>query len=504
MAGFTVEVGEASEAAPDRRAGPCALVLFGATGDLARRKLIPALYHLASAGALPEDFAVVGVSRTVPDAEAWRARLLESTLAHSRTQGVDRPAWDRFATRLHTVAGDLSQPDSLAGLRALLDRLAPITQGNALFYLSTPSSAAEGALRSLSEAGLLPRAADGQPWRRVIVEKPFGRDLQSARALNRAALSLISERQLFRIDHYLGKETVQNLLVLRFGNSIFEPLWNHRYVDHVQITAAESIGIEGRGRFYEETGVLRDIVQNHLLQVLALTAMEAPISFEADEIRDMKSQALRALRPLGDDPWGDVVLGQLEGYRDAEGVAPDSRVPTFAAIRAHIDNWRWQGVPFYLRAGKGLGRRVTEIRIVFKAIPLCLFGNEDLCIRPDPNVLVIRIQPDEGVALRFCSKVPGQDTSVAPVTMDFKYSQGFQKAAPEAYERLLLDAMRGDATLFARRDEVEHAWRYLDPVIQAHEGQPSHQPEPYALGSGGPASADALPLADRRIWEPIT
>ena len=499
MNGMRFTTGDEVTAAPARTAGPCAVVIFGATGDLAGRKLIPALYNLHAAGSLPEGTAVVGVSRGVPERATWAGALRATTEKHSRT-GVADDAWDGFARRLHTLAGDLEDADTFARLAALLKTLEAGTEGNLLVYLSTPSSAFPGLLGRLTERGLVRRGGH-QPWSRIIVEKPFGHDLHSARDLNALATSVLDEAQIYRIDHYLGKETVQNLLVLRFGNSIFEPIWNSRYIDHVQITAAETIGIEGRGRFYEETGILRDIIQNHQLQVLALTTMEPPISMDADEIRDMKAQVLRAVRPIDHDALDDdVVLGQYRGYHDERGVAPDSRVPTYAALRLYIDNWRWQGVPFYLVAGKALRRRRTEIRVVWKSIPQCLFGREDVCLRIDPNELVIRVQPDEGVALRFASKVPGDDLSIAPVTMDFRYQGAFQKAAPEAYERLLLDAIRGDATLFARRDEVDAAWRFIDPLLRVFE-QDGRAPEPYLPGSSGPDRAEMLPRADGRVWE---
>ena len=485
------------------RPGPCNLVIFGATGDLAKRKLIPALYELARAGALPDRYAVIGVSRGVGAAAGFRAALRESTARFARSGPLDDRVWDGFAARVQTVAGAADDPETYARLR---DALAAAGKRHgsgesALYYLSVPSSVSPEILGQLSGAGLI-RPPGLDPWSRVIIEKPFGHDLASARAHNAQTAATLDEAQVLRIDHYLGKETVQNILVFRFGNAIFEPLWNSHYVDHVQITAAESIGIEGRGRFYEETGVVRDIVQNHLLQVLALCAMEPPISFQADEIRDMKAQVLRAIRPLGDDAFGQsAVFAQYDGYRDERGVAPESRTPTYAAMALAIDNWRWQGVPFYVRAGKALARRNTEVRVTFKPIPHCLFGAGDVCARLEPNVLTLRIQPDDGIGLRFASKVPGEDFSVAGVDMDFSYAEGFSKQAPEAYERLLLDAMRGDATLFARRDEVEQAWRVVDPLLRRWESDADLPLPTYVKGSQGPREADAMLARGGRRWE---
>jgi glucose-6-phosphate 1-dehydrogenase len=370
--------------------------------------------------------------------------------------------------------------------------------GNRLFYLAMPPATFPSILRGLREAELLPPPGRG-PWSRIVIEKPFGRDLSSARELNRLLAGVVDESQVFRSDHYLGKETVQNILVFRFGNSIFEPIWNRKHVDHVQITMAEEIGVERRGRFYDATGVLRDVVQSHLLQVLALCAMEAPATFKADDIRDEKFKLLRSIRPIGE---ADVVHGQYRGYRGEEGVGPASRTPTYLAMRLHVDNWRWQGVPFYARAGKGLQRRTTEVAIQFQRIPFCLFGDEEVCQRIEPNVLTLRIQPDEGIALRFAAKAPGEDVSVGTVTMDFSYARSFERPAGEAYERLLLDAMRGDATLFARRDGDEQAWALATPVLEAWEGGTA-EPAFYERGSAGPREADELLRRDGRRWRPL-
>ncbi len=490
--------------------GPCALVLFGATGDLAKRKLVPALYNLAVEEALPETFALVGFSRSATSGDVLRGLQREALEHFSRRQPVDEVVWDNLSPRISAVPGAVDDPAAYAALRAELERIDQENgvRCNRLFYCATPASVFPSILRQLAGVGLISKASqevarDGaRPWARVIVEKPFGRDLESARALNAQCLEVIDEEQIYRIDHYLGKETVQNILVFRFANTIFEPLWNRNHVDHVEITMAEEIDVEGRGSFYEETGVIRDIVQNHLLQMLALCAMEPPVSFEAEEIRDMKAQVLRSLRPLaGYDVEEKVVRGQYEGYRDEKGVAPGSCTPTYVALTAHIDNWRWQGVPFYLRAGKALARRVTEISFHFRQIPFCLFGEENVCKRIDANVLKLRIQPDEGISLRFASKVPGDGLDIGGVNMNFRYADAFDRPAPEAYERLLLDCMRGDATLFARRDEVELSWKYVQPILADWEcGRHASVPL-YARGSEGPKEATALVRATGHAWE---
>ena len=486
----------------------CVAVLFGVTGDLARRKLVPALYNLAASGALPEKFALVGFSRSANSAEELRERLRESLSKFSRTQPIDEEVWADFSSRIHAVAGNIDDPEAYRRLASALERVEAEwgTGGNRLFYLSTPASAFEPSLVNLRESGLVKHAygAPAGPWSRVIVEKPFGHDLASGVALNHLVHEVLDESQIYRIDHYLGKETVQNILVFRFGNTIFEPLWNRNHIDHVQITMAESIGVEGRGAFYEETGVLRDIVQNHLLQVLALCTMEPPVSMEADEIRNMKAQALRSLRRINaHEVDTHVVRGQYDSYREEPGVSPESLTSTYVAMRAYIDNWRWQGVPFYLRAGKGLGKRVTEVSFHFKSIPFCLYGDREVCQLIPGNVLKLRLQPDEGISIDIASKIPGEDLSVGGVTMDFSYSEAFDKPAPEAYERLLLDAMRGDATLFARHDEVEHSWQFCDPILQRWKDSKFDSVPIYAKGSEGPNESDLMLARDGRRWMPL-
>ncbi len=479
---------------------PCVVVVFGATGDLTRRKLVPALYNLASCGHLPPHFALLGCARRPWSADEFRARLREGVSEFSRT-GIRDPAWDALAPALDFVSGDFADPATYTLLRERLAALdaAHGTAGNRLFYLAVPPDEFRAILTGLHAAGLIV-PPDAPAFSRVIVEKPFGRSLVTAHELNTLVGSVLDESQTFRIDHYLGKETVQNIMVFRFANSMFEPLWNRKYVDHVQITAAETVGVGTRGRFYESTGVLRDIVQNHLLEVLTLCAMEPPNSGHADDVRGEKLKVLQALRqPWSDTVPLDVVLGQYDGYRAEPDVAVDSRTPTFAAMRVFVDNWRWQGVPFYLRAGKRMKKRVTEVSFHMQPIPLSLFGDGNLCEHVEPNVLTLRIQPEEGIQLSFSSKLPGHDFTVAPVVMDMKYVESFGGEPPEAYERLLLDAMRGDATLFSRRDAVETSWSWIQPILDYCEANPAALPT-YGADSWGPAAADRLVQHDRRQW----
>jgi glucose-6-phosphate 1-dehydrogenase len=488
------------------RLEPCLLVIFGAAGDLTRRKLIPALYNLVREAALDERFAVVGYSRTAKTDDNYRELLFQSVQRYSRSQPVEAPLWHDFSQRIAYVEGDFEDPEGYNRLRTRLEALEQQigSEGNRLYYFATPPSAATVILHRLKEAGLLGSSGDKTPWTRVIMEKPYGRDLESATDLNRVVGEVLQEDQVYRIDHYLGKETVQNILVARLGNTIFEPLWNRKYIDHIQITAAESIGVEGRGRFYESTGVLRDMVQSHLLQVLSLCAMEPPVSFAADDIRDKRVEVLRSLRNLERaEIFKHVVFGQYRGYRDEDSVDPHSRTPTYAAIKCYIDNWRWQGVPFFLRVGKHLSHRLTEVSVVFRPVPLCLFGRDDICQDLEPNVLTIRIQPDAGMALKISSKKPGDVLEVNPVEMDFNYSETYDHPIKDAYERLLLDAVKGDATLFARRDEVEYAWRFVTPMLQSWEAETNKQPVFYAEGSEGPE--EAVNLMDRygRQWREI-
>jgi glucose-6-phosphate 1-dehydrogenase len=483
---------------------PCTIIIFGVTGDLTHRKLAPALYNLAREGDLPEKCAVIGTSTSVTSAAEFRAQLQESVSKNSRTKPLDPDVWTNFSSRIETVVADVNAPDDYTKLCKVVEETEKKhgLPGNRLYYLAVPPGVFPVILRNLKAAGLL-HPAGASRWSRVVIEKPFGRDLASARELNRTVASLLDESQTFRSDHYLGKETVQNILVFRFGNSIFEPIWNRKYIDHVQITMAEDITVERRGKFYDTTGVVRDVLQNHLLQVLSLCTMEAPATFRADDIRDEKFKLLRSIRPMtADDVAQDVIAAQYRGYRSAEGVAKESRTPTYVALKLMIDNWRWQGVPIYVRAGKGLAARNTEVSIHFQTIPFCLFGSEEVCQRIEPNVLTLRIQPREGIALSFGCKVPGEDLSVGSVTMNFSYADSFHRAPLEAYERLLLDAMRGDHTLFSRRDGDEQAWSIVSPILEAADARRDPLPE-YEPGSAGPKEADQLIRREGRRWRPL-
>ncbi|MGA3169525.1 MAG: glucose-6-phosphate dehydrogenase [Chthoniobacteraceae bacterium] len=489
---------------------PCTVVIFGATGDLTHRKLIPALYNLAADGDLPSSLTVVGFARREKTDEQFRSELEEATKKFSR-QSVQDELWKSFAGRVFYHRSEFGDPE---GYKTLAKRLEEIdaqygTRGNRLFYLSVAPSEFEGILEHLKEFGLNKSPSGG--WSRVIVEKPFGYDLETARELNTVVNNTFAESDTFRIDHFLGKETAQNIMVLRFANGIFEPLWNHRYIDHVQITASEPLGVEGRGPYYDNSGALRDMVQNHLLQLLCLTAMEPPTDLSADSVRDEKVKVVRSLRPLrGDDVAKNVVRGQyaagaingqsVVAYRAEDRVNPQSMTETFAAIRVNVDNWRWADTPFYIRVGKRLPKGGTEIAVQFRAAPPVLF-NKAAGGEVGANVLVIRIQPDEGTSLQMQAKIPGTALRIEPVKMDFHYGTSFGKASPEAYERLLLDAMSGDATLFARRDEVEQAWKFIDGIEHAWHQNPN--PEPlclYPSGSWGPKEADELIEKDGRSW----
>ena len=485
----------------------CAVVVFGATGDLTARKLMPALYNLARERLLPHGISVVGFARRAWDDQQFRAAMKEAVAAFSR-EPLREDLWDSFARGLHYVSGRFDDPQAYAtlGERLLKQDTAHGAAGNRLFYLATPpTSYAEIAAR-LGEAALVRGGREGG-WSRLVVEKPYGRDLMSARELDRHVGMVFRERQIYRIDHYLGKETVQNILVFRFSNGIFEPLWNRRYVDNVQVSVAETVGVEGRGGYYEEAGAMRDMVQNHLLQVLSLIAMEPVATLRRDSVRDEKAKVFEAIRPVEDFGRDTVraqytagaILGQqAPGYCEEDGVAPSSNVETYVAMKLLIDNWRWAGVPFYLRVGKRLPKRATEVAITFKTAPLHLFHDtsED---RVAPNLLVLRIQPDEGISLRFGAKVPGTRTDVRPVNMDFRYGSSFGVGAPEAYERLLLDAMLGDATLFTRWDSVEAAWALLSPVLDAWAAGASPL-QTYEAGSWGPEAAIELAERDGRLW----
>ena len=466
----------------------CAFVIFGVTGDLAARKLIPALYALHVGGALHPETRVIGFARSAPDDDALRERL--GDMLRSYVDDVDDDAWRSLAERIVSVRGAYDD-DGFAALRERLDALG---LDDHVYYTSTPPEAYTAIVRGLDEVGLS-RSEDG--FRRIVVEKPFGSDLDSARALNAELGRAFDESQVYRIDHYLAKETAQNLAVLRFANTLFEPIWSNRFVDHVQITMAEPMGMEGRGAFYEQAGVIRDVFQNHLLQLLALVAMEPPARYDADAVRDEKVKVLRATDCLAPD---DVVLGQYgpgddaPGYREEEGVAPDSRVPTYAAAAFTVRTWRWAGVPFYVRSGKRLEEKASEIVLRLKAPPHNPFT--ELAQPAPPDRLVLRLVPDEGIALRFNAKVPGQGIVLDRVSLGFTYRDGFGGRVPDAYETLLADVMQGDATLFMRADEVEAQWRVVAPLL----APPQHDPEPYPAGSMGPLSAQTLLERDGRDW----
>src|SRR5438105_9724773 len=487
------------------------LVIFGASGDLTGRKLLPALYSLAHDGLLPAGQTIIGFARPDYSDDAFRMAMREACDKYARTRPVDDAVWENFAKGLFYVQGDFSQPDAYIKLNRKLKECDETrgTGGRRIYYLAVPPQFFPKISELLGAEGMVTDPERGGPYTRVIIEKPFGRDLQTARELNRVAVTTFRERQVFRIDHYLGKETVQNLLVLRFANGIFEPFWNRQYIDHVQFTVAESIGVEKRGGYFESAGITRDIVQNHMLQLVSLIGMEPPVAYEPDAVRDEKVKVLRALRefPRGHEEDNSVrgqyadgsVLGEkAAAYRKEPNVNPESKVETYAALKLYIDNWRWADVPFYVRGGKRLPKRVTDISIHFRSAPYPLF-NKMATLQMQSNVLAIRIQPDEGISLKFDSKVPGPTVRTAPVAMEFRYATSFGAEPPEAYERLLLETMLGDSTLFARRDEVETAWAWLDPLLNAWAAD-QRPPEPYPAGTWGPEAADTLIERDGRKW----
>jgi len=481
----------------ERTPDPCVMVIFGASGDLTKRKLLPAIYTLYRERLVPPNLSVVGFSRSVMSDDDFRPRMREGVEEFGG--GVDAATWQKFAAGLRYVSADPHRPEEYAKLTSVLSALDRErgTGGNRIFYLAVPPSSFLPIVRNLQAAGL---SHSEQGWARLIIEKPFGHDLESAKALNLELGKVFSEEQIYRIDHYLGKETVQNLMVFRFANGIFEPIWNRRYVDYVQITAAETLGVENRASYYEEAGALRDMVQNHMMQLLTMTAMEPPVSFDAETVRAEKLKVLQAIRPLcSEDASNCAVRGQygrgsiddkkVVGYRQEPGVNANSNTETYAAMKLHIENWRWAGVPFYLRAGKRMARPATEIVIQCKQPPLRLFdGGHAL----PPNLIVIRIQPDEGITLRFSAKQPGPATHVRDVNMDFRYSTSFGMASANAYERLLLDCMLGDPTLFASSRFVEVAWSLVTPILEAWKNKPALDFPNYASGSWGPAAADKL------------
>jgi glucose-6-phosphate 1-dehydrogenase len=489
---------------------PCSIVIFGASGDLTARKLIPALYHLFKDKQLPPAFRVIGFARREKTDDSWRAELRSALDQFSRTKPVDDAVWTAFASNLVYCMGDITDAAAYAKLDQLLLSFGnPLLRSNLLFYLATSPSQFGEVAEQLHNARLLHRHGS-EGWQRLVVEKPFGHDLASAHALNNELTRFAHEQQVFRIDHYLGKETVQNILMFRFSNSIFERLWNRESVDHVQITVGEKMGVGGRGGYYEEAGALRDMLQNHMLQVLALVTMEPPVSLEAESIRDEKVKLLKSIRALKpEDVAKQVVRGQYfagmvsgqsqPGYRQETKVKPDSNVETYVAAKLLVDNWRWSGVPFYLRTGKCLPLGASEVRIQFRPTPHVLFAA--VCNgKLDPNALTLRLQPNEGISLRFNGKVPGTSTGVRPVRMHFSYDSEFGAYTPEAYERLLLEAVAGDATLFIRRDEVETAWQIVDAIRQGWEGRPLTNREFYAAGTWGPIAAEELLAHSGHVW----
>jgi glucose-6-phosphate 1-dehydrogenase len=488
---------------------PCTIVIFGASGDLTARKLIPALYHLFKEKQMPSDFRVVGFARREKTDESWRTELRAALNDFSRTKPVDDKVWHDFAKNICYCQGDLTDGAAYTKLENILNEFGsrPLRE-NLLFYLAISPSQFGDVVEQVHRTGLLNK--DGAGWQRIVVEKPFGHDLPSAQALNRELTRYAHEQQVFRIDHYLGKETVQNILMFRFSNSIFERLWNRESVDHVQITVSEKIGVGGRGGYYEEAGALRDMVQNHMLQVLSLIAMEPPVSLEAEAVRDEKVKLLKSIRELtSEDVAKQVVRGQYfagqvgsevrPGYRQETKVNPSSNVETFVALKLFIDNWRWSGVPFYLRTGKNLPMSASEVRIQFRPTPNVLFAakcGQNL----GANALTLRLQPNEGISLRFNGKVPGTTLGARPVRMHFSYDSEFGAYTPEAYERLLLEAIAGDATLFIRRDEVETAWQIADSIRAGWEGKSLTNREFYAAGTWGPIAADDLLAQLGHAW----
>ncbi len=497
---------------PERKPDPCIVVIFGASGDLTKRKLLPALYHLDQAGLLPKEISVVGVAR----------RPLEATFAPDMREGIlagggvkeDEEALTPFIENICYHAMTFNDEAGYVGLNELLTKIDAKngTKGNRLFYLATAPEYFADIINSLGKHKMNRPIEGSGSWVRTIIEKPFGHDLESARALNDDVNKVFNEDQIFRIDHYLGKETVQNILVFRFANGIFENVWNRNYIDHVEITAAESIGIEGRGPFYETAGALRDVVQNHVMELLSFVAMEPPVSFEASAVRDEKVKVWRSIQPIHP---ADTVRGQygpgivdgkaVVGYRQEDRVHPRSQAETYASLRLEIENWRWAGVPFYIRAGKRLAKRVTEITIMFKQPPLSIFkdeaghGAEGIA----NNIISMRIQPDEGITLRFGAKLPGPNMSISPVNMNFSYAESFGTSSANGYERLLLDAMLGDATLFAHRDGVEATWALMTPILEYWANNPIKDLPNYAAGTWGPPTSDAMLKADGRKWRKL-
>lgn len=503
------------KASPAKQAGPCCMVIFGGAGDLTKRLVVPSLYNLACSDLLPEGFAIVGFDLTEVAEDAWKKNLSEMVdqfvKAADPNAQVNQEKWKWLTDRMFYVQGDLNNPESYQNLKARLSEVDTNehTGGNYLFYLAVADRFFGSTVEQIGKAGLA--VEDKGVWRRVVVEKPFGHDLASAEALNKQILSVLKETQIYRIDHFLGKETVQNLLMFRFANGMFEPIWNRDRVDHVQITVAETVGVEQRGRFYEKTGALRDMIPNHVFQLLAFTAMEAPNSLSADAVRSEKAKVIEAIRPFGPE---EIPLCAVRGqyntgaigdkpataYRQEQDVSPESLIETYTAMKLDIDNWRWHGVPFYIRTGKRLNARRTQIAIKFKETPVMLLKDTSLA----PNWLVIRVQPDEGISLEFGAKIPGPNMKLGKVNMDFKYGDYFGSNPSTGYETLIFDVMIGDATLFQRADNIEGAWATVQPVLDFWANNPAKTFPNYIAGSYGPQSADAMLQRDGRSWRPIT
>lgn len=494
----------------ERRVPPCIIVIFGANGDLTKRKLLPALFRLAYERRLPPAFAILGNSRTAMTDDQFRAKMRESVEKFLENSPFDEELWRTFSSRIFYESGDVNDPGMFNALKERIEEIDRThqTTGNVLFYLSTQPSHYVPLVAGLGSAGL----NHGAGWRRLVVEKPFGHDLKSARALNDEIHTVFAEDEVYRIDHYLGKETVQNILAFRFGNGIFEPVWNRRYINHIQITAAESIGVEGRGSYYQEAGTLRDMIQNHLLQVMATIAMEPPAVFDAHAVRDERAKLLRSIRVLKPEEvplnavagqYGPARIGTVDvpGFRQEPGVDPNSKTDTYAAVTFRVDNWRWAGVPFYIRSGKRLPKRVTDIAIRFNPAPLTLFESaaDDGSPASRPNLLVVRIQPEEGISLRFLSKHPGKGMQLRPVSMDFNYGSSFGTRSPTAYETLLVDAMTGDPTLYTRQDMVDASWEAVQPILDDWSTREFNFAN-YAAGTWGPSESDEMLARNGHRW----
>jgi glucose-6-phosphate 1-dehydrogenase len=493
---------------PTRPADPCIMVIFGASGDLTKRKLIPALYNLAKERLLSQEFALIGFAKNSYTTDEFRAKISED-IKQFATSEIDPELWHWFLRRIYYISGDFNDAEKYQELKKMLQETDTNhgTRGNYLYYLATSPTLFTTVIQQLGKADLLNEEIG---WRRVIIEKPFGRDYESARTLNHDIQQCLTEKQIYRIDHYLGKETVQNILVFRFSNGIFEPIWNRRYIDHVQITVSETVGVEQRGGYYEQAGALRDMVPNHIFQLISLTAMEPPVSFDADVVRDEQGKILKAIQPMTpEEVLTRTVRGQygpgadgnqrMAGYRSEPNVSPQSRTETFVAMKLYIDNWRWADVPFYLRTGKRLAKRVTEIAIQFKRAPFVLF-RQTAVEKLTPNRLILHLQPDEGISLSFGAKIPGPTVRIGTVDMDFHYADYFGTTPSTGYERLLYDCMLGDATLFQRSDMVESAWNVVAPILDVWEALPPRKFPNYAAGSWGPKEAEEMMEKDRRHW----